>query len=224
MRTKFKQWAVDYLKVSKNTFSLENETHEGILTFIKEKPTFLEIGPGKGKFIMNIAKKYPQFNYLIVEINPTVAGICIKNIDINEYKNVKMVADDFYKMVDILPEEAFEGIFLNFSDPWPKKRHKKRRLTSDLFLINYAKILKNGHKIYYKTDNFDFYLYSKANFLNYGYDIEFDSQNYKEDHDFDSLSEFEEKYLLEGIKINKLILNKSKNVKYQVVDESEIID
>lgn len=216
MRTKFKQWAVDY--IDESVSSLKIDDTQKILEFINEKPTYLEIGPGKGKFIMDLAKKYPDYNFLVVELNRTVAGICLKNIDSSEIKNVKMIADDFYKMVDILPSEIFEGIFLNFSDPWPKKRHEKRRLTSDLFLISYAKILKKNHKIYMKTDNDGLYEYSKENFIKYGYELEFDSKDYKEEHEFDAMTEFETKYLEQGIKIKKMILNKGDKVVYDVIE------
>ena len=216
MRTKFKQWAVDYIDESNNSLKIDDT--QKILEFINEKPTYLEIGPGKGKFIMDLAKKYPDYNFLVVELNRTVAGICLKNIDTSEIKNVKMIADDFYKMVDILPSEIFEGIFLNFSDPWPKKRHEKRRLTSDLFLINYAKILKKSHKIYMKTDNDGLYEYSKENFIKYGYELEFDSRDYKEEDEFDAMTEFETKYLEQGIKIKKMILNKGDKVIYDVIE------
>ncbi len=219
MRTKFKKWAVDYLNESQNIFDIEEK--DKIIEYLKLKPTFLEIGPGKGKFIIDLAKKFPEYNYLVVEINQTVAGIGLKNIDDQNLTNVKMIADDFYKLVDILPNESFEGIFLNFSDPWPKKRHAKRRLTSDLFLINYGKILKKNHKIYMKTDNDGLYEYSKENFLKYGYELEFDSINYKEEHEFDALTEFESKYLLENIKIKKMILNNGNNVKTELIKEGE---
>ncbi len=219
MRTKFKKWAVDYLKESKNIFTLDDK--DLIIEYLKLKPTYLEIGPGKGKFIIDLAKKYPDFNYLVVEINQTVAGIGLKNIDNNSLNNVKMIADDFYKLVDILPNESFDGIFLNFSDPRPKKRHEKRRLTSDLFLINYSKILKKNHKIYMKTDNDGLYEYSKENFLRYGYELEFDSIDYKEEHDFDACTEFESKYLLENIKIKKMILNNGSNVSNILLNKGE---
>lgn len=76
MRTKFKQWAVDY--IDESVSSLKIDDTQKILEFINEKPTYLEIGPGKGKFIMDLAKKYPDYNFLVVELNRTVAGICLK--------------------------------------------------------------------------------------------------------------------------------------------------
>lgn len=213
MRTKYKQWAVDYLKEGKNILSLENK--EDILSFINEKETFLEIGPGKGQFILGLASRYPEINFLVVELNATVAGIALKKIDESELTNVKLIQGDFYNLVDIINEKSIEGIFLNFSDPWPKKRHERRRLTSDNFLKAYIKILKDDHKIYYKSDNFDFYTFSKEKFIEFGFDILEDLNDYKIIEEFDEETEFEKKYKENGIKINRLILKKGKNIKYE---------
>lgn len=214
MRTKFKKWAVDYLKESKNIFDINDE---GLIEYITSKKTYLEIGPGKGKFIIDLASKNPDVNFLVVEINQTIAGICLKNIDDSNLTNVKLIADDFYKLTEILPQKIFEGIFLNFSDPWPKKRHEKRRLTSPLFLINYAKILKDDNFIYFKTDNDGFYDYSKEMFLKYNFEIVYDNIDYKEDDEFDAYTEFENKYINEGIKIKKMIIKKGSNIIYEII-------
>ncbi len=219
MRTKFKQWAVDYLKEGKNIFYL-NEA-EKIIDFVSKKECYLEIGPGKGQFILEIAKKYPDFNFLVVEINETVAGIALKKIDEENLTNVKLIAEDFYKLVDILKPNSLSGIFLNFSDPWPKKRHEKRRLTSPNFLKAYIKILKENHYIYYKSDNYDFYLYSKDQFEKFGFDILKNDTNYQDDEEFDALTEFEARYKNEGIKINRLILRKGENIKMNKLNALE---
>lgn len=121
MRTKFKKWAVDYLNESKNIFNINDED---LLKYITSKKTYLEIGPGKGKFIIELASKNPDVNFLVVEINQTIAGICLKNIDDSNLTNIKLIADDFYRLTEILTQKVFEGIFLNFSDPWPKKDMK----------------------------------------------------------------------------------------------------
>ncbi len=211
MRTKYKQWAVDYLKESKNIFTLEDK--EKIVSFINEKPTYIEIGPGKGQFIIEMARKHPEFNFLIVEINHTVAGIALKKIDDLEITNVKMIADDFFKIKEIIEKESIEGIFLNFSDPWGKKRHEKRRLTYDDFIKVYLYILKMSHNIYYKSDNYDFYLYSKSKFIEFGFELLIDDNNYfVKENDFDAETEFERRYIDSGIKINRIIAKKVRNL------------
>lgn len=207
MRTKFKQWAVDYLNESPNIFKLEDI--DSIKAFLNEKACFLEIGPGKGKFILGMAEKFPNYNFLVVEISPTIAGICLKKIDENkEINNVKMVADDFFKLSSLLDKDAFDGIFLNFSDPWPKKRHEKRRLTSKLFLESYKNILRPDGKIYFKTDNDDFFTYSRESFIENGFKIIYENLDYQVDPSVDEETEFEEKFKSQNIKIKKLILTK----------------
>lgn len=207
MRTKFKQWAVDYLNESPNIFKLEDI--DSIKAFLNEKACFLEIGPGKGKFILGMAEKFPNYNFLVVEISPTIAGICLKKIDENkEINNVKMVADDFFKLSSLLDKDTFDGIFLNFSDPWPKKRHEKRRLTSKLFLESYKNILKPDGKIYFKTDNDDFFTYSRESFIENSFKIIYENLEYQVDASVDEETEFEEKFKSQNIKIKKLILTK----------------
>ena len=218
MRVKYSQKSVDYLKNSlKNQFLIEDLSKYNFLNFSKQKDLFLEIGPGKGKFIIELAKKYPDYNFLVVEINKTIAGYCLKAIDRSELTNVKLVADDFYKIVDCLEPNSIDGIFLNFSDPWPKKRHTKRRLTSDNFFKAYYKILKLNHNIYIKSDNKPFFDYSYDQALKFKYSVLSLCEDYKDDDEFDSVTEYEEKFFNKGIKINRMILKKSEDT----IDEIE---
>lgn len=205
MRTKFKKWAVCYLDESKNVLKLDD--FNSILEYLNKKNIYLEIGPGKGQFILGLAKDNPNNNYLLIEINKTIAGICIKNIDDNEINNIKLIPDDFFKLANSLPNNIIEGIYLNFSDPWPKSRHAKRRLTHPNFLKEYYRILKKDGLIYFKTDNYDFYLYSKESFLNEKFKVIKDETNYNLSSD-DYLTEFEEKYIKENKSIFRLILKK----------------
>lgn len=218
MRVKYSQKSVDYLKNSlNNQFLIEDLSKDNFLNFSKQKDLFLEIGPGKGKFIIELAKKYPDYNFLVVEINKTIAGYCLKAIDRSELTNVKLVADDFYKIVDCLEPNSIDGIFLNFSDPWPKKRHTKRRLTSDNFFKAYYKILKLNHNIYIKSDNKPFFDYSYDQALKFKYSVLSLCEDYKDDDEFDSVTEYEEKFFNKGIKINRMILKKSEDT----IDEIE---
>lgn len=206
MRTKFKFWAVEYLRLNlKNQFILDSFDQDAFIEFITKKPTYLEIGPGKGRFIIEIAKKYPDYNYLVVELNPTISGMCLKAIDDNELENVKLINGDFYRLIENFDNHRLKGIFLNFSDPWPKKRHEKRRLTSQRFLNAYANILNNEDLIYLKTDNKDFFEYSLEQFDINNFELVYKNEDYKEENEFDAMTEFEDKFLSQGIKINKAI-------------------
>ena len=223
MRTKYKPWAVQYLsEYFENQFTLENEESiKSLVDFVSSKDTYLEIGPGKGQFILNLAKRYQNINFLVCELNKTISGICLKKIDESDLKNVKLISCDFYKLSEFLKTVKFCGLFLNFSDPRPKKRHTNRRLTSDNFLVEYSKILKNNHYIYFKTDNDKFYEYSKENFEKYNWKQIYINEDYKNLDDFDAETEFEMKFKGEGVKIKRLILEKTDATINNVIEEDK---
>ena len=223
MRTKYKPWAVQYLSEHfENQFTLENEESiKSLIDFVSQKNTFLEIGPGKGQFILDLASRHKNINFLVCELNKTISGICLKKIDESNLENVKLISCDFYKLAEFLKKVQFCGVFLNFSDPWPKKRHTNRRLTSDNFLVEYSKILKLNHYIYFKTDNDKFYEYSKENFEKYKWKEIYINEDYKVLDDFDAETEFESKFKNEGIKIKRLILEKTNDTIKEVIKEEE---
>lgn len=221
MRTKYNAKAVAYLMNEfKNQFVIENENSKiAMLEYVKSRPTYLEIGPGKGQFILQIAKKHPEYNFLVCELNPTICGIALKKIDESELTNVKLFYGNFYKLRDILQSDAFEGLFLNFSDPWPKKRHTKRRLTHDLFLVEYAKIIKEGGMIRFKSDNQELYEYSLEQFEKYKWEVLENNTNYTSYDSFDALTEYETRYKNQGINIKRVVLKKTKDTLKEVVEE-----
>lgn len=209
MRVKYNQSSVDYIDQNfKNQLTLADFSNKNN-TFLNEKKEFyLEIGPGKGNFIIQLASKNLDKNFIVVELNKTIAGYCLKKIDESNLTNIKLLAMDFYKMVEVIRPSFFDGIFLNFSDPWLKKRHTKRRLTSDDFFVAYNKILKLNHNIYFKSDNTDFYNFSYEQAKKFDYEIIYNNLDYKEDDNFDSLTEYENKFLNKGINIKRFICKK----------------
>jgi len=224
MRTKYKQWAIDYLnKEAKSVlhFNWNMVDPEPLIEFVKSRPTYLEIGTGKGKFIIEMAKKYPEFNFVGVEINRTIAGMCCKAIDRAGLTNVKIVPCDFYVFMYIKEPLYFDGIFLNFSDPWPKKRHESRRLTHPTYLYYYYKFLEVGSKIYFKSDNANLYEFSKEKFNDYKRKIIKDIENYEELDDFDVRTEFETKYIKEGRIIKRIVAEKT-NETIQNLNEEDL--
>ena len=113
MRVKYNQKSVDYLNENlKNQLRLEDFSFKNDSFFTSNKPLYLEIGPGKGKFIIDLASKNLDKNFIVVEINKTIAGYCLKAIDNSKLENVKLIANDFYKLVDLFDQEIFDGIFL----------------------------------------------------------------------------------------------------------------
>ncbi|MBE6140541.1 MAG: tRNA (guanosine(46)-N7)-methyltransferase TrmB [Firmicutes bacterium] len=168
--------------------------------FDNANPIHLEIGMGKGDFLLNMALKHPDINFIGVEKYSSVISYAIKKIQLYEISNLRIINDDALNLKDIL-KDKIELIYLNFSDPWPKKRHAKRRLTSDVFLQIYDQLFKNKPHIIMKTDNDDLFAYSLQTLEDYGYifkRIEYDLHNTNIDN---VLTEYETKFSQEGIKI-----------------------
>ena len=170
-------------------------------SFDNNNPVCLEIGMGKGQFILNMALNNPNVNYIGVEKYSSVASVAIKKI--NEYKpsNLKVLIGDIASIEDLL-DKKIDTIYLNFSDPWPKDRHAKRRLTSPRFLERYSKIFRDNNKIIMKTDNIDLFNYSVESLKEYGYSIDYLTNDLHSDKDNIITTEYEDKFTNKGIKIN----------------------
>ena len=133
--------------------------------FPEQKPIHLEIGCGKGNFACGMAKKYPDVNFVAMEKIADVCCIALEKAkaaaDERACDNLRFLIGDARILADCVPEHSVDCLYLNFSDPWPKAGHKKRRLTHRLFLERYKTVLKNGGILRFKTDNvglFDFSL------------------------------------------------------------------
>lgn len=171
--------------------------------FNNNNPIFLEIGTGKCKFIIENAKKYKDINFMGIERNASVLALGIKNID-EDLPNLKLINVDALKLDEVFDKEI-STIYLNFSDPWPKKRNIKRRLTSGNHLKIYEKIFKNDYIIKQKTDNRNLFEYSLISFSNNGYilkDISLDLHNDKKSDNINT--EYEEKFSKKGYPIYML--------------------
>lgn len=157
----------------------------------------LEVGIGKGSFLIKHAKNNPNINYIGLEKYPSVLLSAIKIIEEENIKNIKIICADATNINNIFYKEI-SMLYLNFSDPWPKKRHEKRRLTSEKFLKKYDTIFKRFKIIKQKTDNDDLFNYSIESFKNHGYFILKKNTNY-----FDKIrTEYEEKFIKKDKNIN----------------------
>ena len=206
MRTKFKKWAVDYLDESfTNQIKLDDFNKEEFLKFVGKSPLFLEIGPGKGQFITSLASKYLDYKFIVCELNATISGICLKKIDDSKLTNIKLVAHNFFELGKIFLENNifFDGIILNFSDPWPKARHAKRRLTHRNFLAKYAQLLGKGGHLRFKTDNRGLFDFSVEEFKEFGLEIIALSYDlHHSEYENDVQTEYEQKFSALGTPIN----------------------
>ncbi len=157
----------------------------------------IEIGMGKGKFIIEKAIQNPNINFIGIEKYDSPLVSAVKKLDELELNNLKLVCIDALGIEEIFDHEI-DKIYLNFSDPWPKKRHAKRRLTSSVFLNKYESLFKNEKRIEMKTDNDDLYDYSCESFIENGYDIVKTDTNY-----LDTIrTEYEDKFIGLGKNIN----------------------
>lgn len=198
MRTHYKAWAKPFL-----------DEHLEISIPLDEIPNlkdfYLEIGSGKGEFLIKMAEKFPDKYFVGIEKNVTCAGITAKKMVEKEVKNAKLIYADASQILPLFKEESIKTIFLNFSDPWPKKRHHKRRLTSDLFLKQYLRVLPKGARLIFKTDNIDLFNDSLEYFENSEFKLISKTNNYLGEDEFDTMTEYEEFFRNEGTPINRVI-------------------
>ena len=178
--------------------------------FKNDNPIYIEIGMGKGNFIIENAKRYPNINFIGIEKYDSVIVRAIQKSDELEFDNLKIVRVDANRLSEIFDKEV-DLIYLNFSDPWPKERHAKRRLTSPIFLKIYDDIFRKDEKIIMKTDNIDLFNYSLETLQEYGYNIISKTNNLNCLDENNIMTEYEEKFYNRGIKINKLEANRKEN-------------
>ena len=168
---------------------------------------FVELGTGKGDFICAIAEKNPEINFIGLEMEREVILKAARKIQEKNLKNIRLVLFDINRISEIFAENEIDRIFINFCDPWPKKRHAKRRLTHARFLEMYKKILKNGGEIHFKTDNrnlFDFTL-EQTEILNLKVsDVNFDLHANEPPENI--RTEYENKFSAQGFKINRCVI------------------
>jgi tRNA (guanine-N7-)-methyltransferase len=171
--------------------------------FANNNPIHLEIGMGKGQFIINMALKYPNINFIGVEKYQSVLVRAVQKLETIDIPNLKLICCDAKELNEIFDHEI-ETIYLNFSDPWPKKRHSNRRLTSHIFLKIYDNIFKDKKIIIQKTDNIILFASSISSLSTYGYTLEEVSLDLHNENIDNVKTEYEEKFSGQGYKINYL--------------------
>lgn len=172
-----------------------------------EREIYAEIGCGKGRFILETARRNPDKFFIGFEKIADVIVLAMEKIKEAELANVVFVCGDAEKLPEIFEESELDGIYLNFSDPWPKKRHAKRRLTYVSFLEKYKSVIKNGGKIFFKTDNrplFDFSLeqFAEADIPLSDVTNDLHNSEYEKDNIH---TEYEDNFSAKGFTINRLV-------------------
>lgn len=166
----------------------------------------IEIGMGKGKFITELALNNPDINYIGIEMYDSVIVTAVNNLKEKEEKieNLKLIRMDATEIQEVFDREV-DRIYLNFSDPWPKARHAKRRLTSEEFLTRYDNIFRSNKVIFQKTDNTDLFEFSMSSFISHGYTLKNVTRDlYNNMIEGNVPTEYETKFSEKGVKINRL--------------------
>jgi tRNA (guanine-N7-)-methyltransferase len=170
--------------------------------FQNNNPIHLELGTGRGKFVTTLAKLNPNINYIGIEMKEEVLLKAVEKAYENELNNIKFIWGDVNLILEYFDEKEISSIYINFCDPWPKKRWDKRRLTHRGFLDKYKMILDESGKINFKTDNEKLFEFSLNEFAESDLslrNITLDLANSEFEENI--TTEYEEKFMLQGMKI-----------------------
>lgn len=177
--------------------------------FENDYPVHLEIGTGKGRFITQLAAEHPEINYIGIEKFSSVLIRALEKQDELELPNLLFIREDAEIITDFFAKGEIDKIYLNFSDPWPKKRYAKRRLTSAQFLARYDRILADEGTIEFKTDNRELFDWSVEQVPSSVFSIRqitYDLHSDPSMNEGNIMTEYEEKFSAKGNKICKYIL------------------
>lgn len=195
-------------RIEKSTYYVESpEQNKGKWKelFKNDNPIHIEIGMGKGNFIIEMSKRNPNINFIGIEMYDSVLVRAIETLEDEEKEipNLKLLLFDARNIENIFDKEI-EQIYLNFSDPWPKARHAKRRLTSSIFLEKYDKIFEADKSIIMKTDNDDLFDFSLETLSEHGYTfLEITRDLHSLNDENNVMTEYEKKFSEKGVKINR---------------------
>ncbi len=174
-------------------------------SIINSEKVFLELGCGKGKFTAETALTIPDTLLVAVERVPDAMIIGMERAVNEGIENVRFIDMDVAKIMDVFSENEVDRIYINFCDPWPKKRNAKRRLTSPLFLQLYKKVLKPDGEIHFKTDNLPLFEYSLETFASCGFELSQVTNDLHKDGVCGIMTDYEKKFYEQGLKINRCV-------------------
>lgn len=208
MRLRNKPWAVDKLKDHPQYVVLDPKNWKGKWSerFNNHHPIHIEIGTGKGQFIIEMAKKHPEINFIGIELQTSVIVSALEKQIEEALPNLQLLQVNASNLKEYFDEGEVACIYLTFSDPWPKNRHEKRRLTFKTFLEIYETILIDNGELHFKTDNQRLFEYSISSFSHYGILI---NELYLDLHNSvgeeNVMTEYEEKFSKKGNRIYKVM-------------------
>lgn len=212
MRLRHKPWAKDKIDQNPQYVVANPEMQKGNWhnVFEKNQPLHIEVGTGKGQFLIGMAKANPDINYIGIELYDSVIVAALDRLIEAELPNLKLLNVNAAELDKYFAKNDVERVYLNFSDPWPKSRHEKRRLTYKNFLKLYEDILVDGGEIHFKTDNQGLFEYSLMSFSDYGLLLKYVSLDFhKSGYEGNVMTEYEQKFSERGQRIYR------SEVKYQ---------
>ncbi|PGL69043.1 tRNA (guanosine(46)-N7)-methyltransferase TrmB [Bacillus sp. AFS055030] len=207
MRLRHKPGAADQVKQNAH-YVIPNPTEQKGKwkeVFQNDQPIHIEVGTGRGRFMVGMAKANPHINYIGIEKYTSVISDALDKLIEADVPNLKLLNVDAQKLTDFFEDGEIDRVYLNFSDPWPKARHEKRRLTYKTFLEMYQQIMKNDGEIHFKTDNQDLFEFSIMSMANYGMTMHFLSLDlHNSDFEGNIMTEYEEKFSSKGNRIYRV--------------------
>lgn len=207
MRVRNRKGAAEYLENNPQYVILNPEDSKGKWrqVFGNDNPIHIEVGSGKGRFVTGMAAQNPNINYIGIDIQLSVLSYALDKVLASGLPNIKLLRVDGSSLTNYFEKGEVDLMYLNFSDPWPKTRHEKRRLTYKTFLETYEQILPDQGEIHFKTDNRGLFEYSLASMSQYGMLLK---QVWLDLHasDFEGnvMTEYEEKFSKKGQVIYRL--------------------
>lgn len=182
--------------------------------FGNSNPIHLELGCGRGKFITEKAEQFPNINFVAVDLKDEVLIYVLQKLREKEITNVRIVPMNISFIGDVFETDEISKIYINFCNPWPKERHKKRRLTHSKFLEIYKKFIKSNTEIWFKTDDRGLFDESQEYFKESGFSLEYITYDlHKSDFKDNVMTEYETKFTNLGMKTMFLIARLTINQK-----------
>lgn len=208
VRLKHKPWAAEYIQQHPDVIIPNPEDYKGNWNeaFGNDNPLHIEVGTGKGQFVLGMALQNPDVNYIGIELFDSVIVCALEKIEAaNKPSNLRLLKVDGAKLEEFFGKGDVDRVYLNFSDPWPKVRHAKRRLTHEGFLEIYENILVDNGEIHFKTDNRGLFEYSLVSMNEYGMALNYVSLDLHANMPEDNImTEYEEKFSKLGQPIYRL--------------------
>lgn len=204
MRLRNKPWAQERIDQHPQYVVPDPETVKGKWqeVFEKKQPLHIEIGSGKGRFVTEMARANPEINYIGIEVYKSVLVDALDQVIEADLPNVKLLNVNANDLEKFFEKNEVDRVYLNFSDPWPKVRHEKRRLTFKSYLKSYENILPVGGEIHFKTDNQGLFEYSLMSFSAYGLLLTYVSLDlHHSDYEGNIMTEYEQKFSEKGNRI-----------------------